>query len=369
MNGERAVTESGATRVMLDATGLGTRDPLADEYVIELARAAGLLRDDLVVVCRPRDAKLFKSFDLEVHRAPERVASEHARRRWVAWGLPRLARKLGIDVIHSPHDVYPSTAGICRAAAIHHPLGSPLRKEYRKVARLKIDSIVASNHVAQEIRSLTSIPANRVHVSHRGVSKSIARIPEWETLATVSESYGFTEWITVVASDDSLESLTAFCEGHRRATEFSDFTPSVVVTGLDERVALEHTRELLDAGFDLRIVNELTGDERIALFGGSLFTVVLDDSARTGRALVESMMCGATVLAPNTSFCAEFGGTAIAYSDCTAPAMEIAITELLSQPELRQSLATAAVTQANRYSWNQCLTGHREAWNRARARG
>ena len=361
-------TEQGTARVLLDATGLGTLDAFADEYVIELARAAGKANDNLVVVCRPRDAKLFKSFNLEVHRAPDRIRSERSRRFWLTWSLPRFAKQLGVHVIHSPHDAFPAGGSIRRVVAVHHPVGRPVRPAYRTATALRLDVVAPSETVATDLRDATTAPANRVHVAHRGIDKNQARIPNWDVLSTVSEGYGFTEWITVVASDESVDALAAFCAGYRQATEFSDFRPSIVVTGIDEGIALRHIGDLIDAGFDVRVVGSIVGEERSALLGGALFSVVLDDSSRTGRSLLEAMMCGATVLTTTAPTFVECGGSAVAFAEPSAAAMEIAITELIKQPERRQSLATSAVTHANLFTWDACLDAHRAAWSRARAR-
>lgn len=358
----------GAIRVVLDATGLGTLDPLVDEYVIELARAAGRASSDVVVVCRPRDAKLFKSFDLEVHRAPDRVVSERQRLWWVSWGLPRRARELGADVIHSPHDVFPTSSRVRRVVAVHDPIGTPARVAVRRATSRRIDVVTATESIAVDVRELTRAPANRVHVARRGVDKSRVRIPDWEALTAFEETYGLTEWVAVAASPTSLAALSAWCDGFRQATEFSDHRPAVIITGVDESIAVARANGLINAGFDVRIVAEVPDEERAAFLGGALFTVILDDSDRTGKMLVSAMMTGATVLTLTDSVFAEFGGSAVEYADVSAASMEIAITGLLNNAERRQSLGTSAVTAANAFTWDACLDAHVEAWTRARAR-
>ncbi|MEN9740999.1 MAG: hypothetical protein RLZ72_1265, partial [Actinomycetota bacterium] len=331
-------------RVLLDATGLGSRDSLADEYVVELAKAAGRQHADVVVVCKPRDAKLFKSFDLEVHRAPERVVSERQRRWWISWGLAKFAREHGAHVIHSPHDVYPTSGRVRRVLAVHDPVGDPIARAYRSAVTLRVDVVAPSSAVAHDILDATGAPANRVHVAHRGINKSIVAIPQWEELTAFSDTYGASDWIAVVASSDSMESFEAFCDGFRRATEFGESRPTLIVTGVDDAVALRATTGLINAGFDVRLVADIPDGERNAFLGGSLFSVILDNSHRTGRALVEAMMCGATVVTPTEPVFIELAHDAVEFAEPIAASMEIAITALLTNPERRQSLATSAVT-------------------------
>lgn len=357
-----------ALRVALDATGLGTQHELVDEYVVELARAAGRSGRDVVVVCRPRDAKLFKSFDLEVHRAPDRILSERQRLWWVSWGLPRLARELGAQVIHSPHDVFPTSSRVRRVVAVHDPIGEPPRSAVRRATSRRIDVVAASDSIAADVLASTSSPTNRVHVAHRGIDKSAAHIPDWESLAAFEETWGISDWIAVVASGDSRDALTAFCDGFRQATEFGDRRPTVIITGVDEVDAVRASQGLIEAEFDVRIVSEFPAPEWPALVGGAQFTVVVDNSNRTGKALISAMMCGATVITLASPEFVEFAGTAVEYADASAASMEIAITGLLNNPERRQSLATSAVTVANSFTWDACLDAHVDAWMRARAR-
>lgn len=355
-------------RVVLDATGLGTQGPAADDYVVELARAAGRARSPLVAVCKPRDAKLFKSFDIEVHRAPDRVTSERQRQWWVAWGLSRFARELGAHVIHSPQEVFPVAGAIRRVVAIHHPIDNPVRKLVRKATSSKIDVVVASETIAQEIRERTGAASNRVHVAHRGVDKAHAGIPDWDALSAFEETYGVTEWVAIVASSESVAALGAVCDGFRQATEFSERRPTLIITGVDEKRALAHASGLVAAGFDVRIIGEMPDDELPALLGGALVSVVLDDSFHTGKTLVTAMLCGATIVTLARPVFEEFAATAVEYAEASPASMEIAFAGLLNNPERRQQLATRAVTAGNVFTWDACLAAHEDVWARARAR-
>lgn len=367
MSTERSEPANSNPRVLIDATGLGTLSPEIDSDLIELARAAGRTRDDVVVVCRPRDAKLFKSFDLEVHRAPDRIRTERSRRLWIDWGLPRLARSVGATVIHSPHGVFPIVTRLGRVVAVRQTNGSGDRTR-RVLSAIRADVTVPSDSIADEIRDATGLPANRVHLAHLGVSKDRTAIPNWEAVESVSDLYGVTEWIALLASDDNLDSVETFRDGFRRATEFSGHRPALIVLGVAESAAVSRLTELVDNGFDVRIVSVLDDAERSALIGGSLFTVVLDDSRETGRALLDALACGAAVVARNTAVHREIAADAVEYADDTPAAVEIAVTGLLNNPDRRRSLATAAVTRSHAFSWESSLKEHRAAWTRASLR-
>ncbi len=367
MSTERSEPTSTQVRVLLDATGLGTLTPDVDSDLIELAKAAGRARDNLVVVCKPRDAKLFKSFELEVHRAPDRVRTERSRRWWLDCGLPRIARKVGASVIHSPHGLFPVLTSLPRVVTVRQSSGPNDRA--RRIAKLvRTDVTVATSAIADEFRDSTGLPANRVHLAHLGVDKERTAIPGWEAVEAIGDVYGIAEWIAVVAAPDNTSATLAFRDGFRQATEFSGRKPTVIVLGLPEALALEHFAGLIDAGFDIRIVSELDDNERSAILGGSLLTVVLDDSHETGRALIDAMACGATVLTRSTPALVEIGSDAVEYADDSPAAFEISVTGLLKDDDRRRALATSAVTRSHAFTWEASLAQHRAAWTRASQR-
>ncbi|MFM6967848.1 MAG: glycosyltransferase [Microbacteriaceae bacterium] len=367
MSTDRAERSGAPARVMVDATGLGTLGSDIDSDLIELVKAAGRVRDDIVVVCKPRDAKLFKSFDLDVHRAPDSVKSERSRRWWIDWSLPKLARSVGADVIHSPHGYFPAFTRLGRVVAVRWGTGASDRLR-RILPTFKVDVTVPSTAIGEELRAIAGLPANRVHRAPLGVDKDRTSIPDWEAIQAAGDLYGVSEWVVVIGTDSRLDDLTAFRDGFRQATEFSGLRPTLIVLGVSERKALAVFTDMIDVGFDIRIVSGIANDERSAVIGGSILTVVTDDSDATGRALIDVMACGATTLAIQNPALVEIGGEAVDFADATPAAMEIALTGLLKNEERRRELATAAVTRSHRFSWEQSLVAHRAAWARAAAR-
>lgn len=367
MSTERPDSTAGTVRVLVDATGLGTLTGEVDADLIELLRAAGRTKVDLAVVCRPRDAKLFKSFDLEVHRAPDRVRTERSRRLWIDWGLPKLARSLGATVIHSPHGYFPVLTRRGRVVAVRW--GTSATDRLRRIlSTIKIDVTTPSTTIGEELRAASGLPANRVHLAPLGVNRERTTIPTWEAVEAVTDLYGVTEWIAVLATEANLDAVTAFRDGFRQATEFSGTRPTLIVLGMTESAAVSHFSKLVDAGFDVRIVSELDDAERSAILGGSQFTAVLDDAHGTARPLIDAMACGAAILAVPTAALLEVGADAVEYADSTPAAVEIAVTGLIKNADRRRELATAAVTRSHHFSWDASLAAHRAAWARAAAR-
>jgi glycosyltransferase involved in cell wall biosynthesis len=76
------------------------------------------------------------------------------------------------------------------------------------------------------------------------------------------------------------------------------------------------------------------------------------------------MSCGAPVLTTRSLSLPEVGGDAVAYTDTTAEAIGVALTELLNDPKRRAELTRAAIERAVGFTWSACLSVHRDVWER-----
>jgi glycosyltransferase involved in cell wall biosynthesis len=76
------------------------------------------------------------------------------------------------------------------------------------------------------------------------------------------------------------------------------------------------------------------------------------------------MSCGAPVLTTRSLSLPEVGGDAVAYTDTTARAIGVALTELLNNPKRRAQMKRAATERAAGFTWSACLAAHRAVWER-----
>ncbi|HEY3260198.1 MAG TPA: glycosyltransferase family 1 protein, partial [Pseudonocardiaceae bacterium] len=87
-----------ATAVPADRGGVG-------RYVDSLVAALDADGARLTVMCQPRDATLYGGLAPAARIVPaaEQVATRTARLTWEQTTLPVQARRLGVQVMHSPH--------------------------------------------------------------------------------------------------------------------------------------------------------------------------------------------------------------------------------------------------------------------------
>ncbi|HEY7813364.1 MAG TPA: glycosyltransferase, partial [Nakamurella sp.] len=101
-------------RVLLDATAIPAQRGGVGRYVDSLVAALDEQGAALSVVCQRHDADVFAGLAprSRIITAAEELESRPARLAWEQTTLPRLARRLPVDVIHSPHYTMPMASTV-----------------------------------------------------------------------------------------------------------------------------------------------------------------------------------------------------------------------------------------------------------------
>ncbi len=101
-------------RVLLDATAIPAERGGVGRYVDNLTEALDAAGAALSVVCQNRDAEIFARLAPHSRIIPtaEELGSRPARLAWEQTTLSRLANRLPVDVIHSPHYTMPLAASV-----------------------------------------------------------------------------------------------------------------------------------------------------------------------------------------------------------------------------------------------------------------
>ena len=108
-------------RVLLDATAIPAERGGVGRYVDNLTEALDAAGAALSVVCQHGDAEIFSRLAPHSRIVPtaEELGSRPARLAWEQTTLARLAKRLPVDVIHSPHYTMPLAAGVPVVVTLH----------------------------------------------------------------------------------------------------------------------------------------------------------------------------------------------------------------------------------------------------------
>ncbi|MCZ2812351.1 glycosyltransferase family 1 protein [Modestobacter sp. VKM Ac-2979] len=352
-----------ATAVPADRGGVG-------RYVDELLPALQTEGADLVVVCQAHDVAHYQRLlpGVELLAAPAVIGRRPARLVWEQVGLPLLARRARADVLHCPHYTMPLAGGLPVVTTLHdatfftHPeLHLAVKRRFfttwTRVSLTRAARCITPSAATREelVRVAGADPA-RIDVAHLGVDAARFHVPSDAERAAVREHLGLPgPYVGFLGTLEPRKNVPALIRAWSALTD----PPALVLAGgrgwdaeVDRAAAeVPDTHRLLRPGY-LPL-------EMLAGFLGEA-TVVAYPSLGEGFGLpvLEAMASGAPVLTTRLLSLPEVGGDAVAYTEPDAPAITVALRDLLADPVRRAELAAAGRARAALFDWRACARAH-----------
>ena len=378
------MASSAGPRILVDATAVPADRGGVGRYVDQLIPALDALGTDLVVAVQQADVEHYAKIapSAKVVPAPARAASRPARLAWEQTGLPRLADRVGADVLHSPHYTMPLRSRVPVVTTLHdatfftHPeVHQPVKRAFFRgwttaSLRLAARCIVPSQATLDELARVTGRVHGQVDVAHHGVDPARFHRPGDDEIAAARAHLGLRadRYVAFLGTIEPRKNVPFLVEGWRRAVSGLDRPPALVVaggrgwdTGVDEALAAvpEHL-EVLQPGY--LPLGLLAG-----FLGGADVVAYPSLAEGFGLPVLEAMACGAPVLTTRSLALPEVGGDAVEYTEPTAAGIEATLGALLTEPVRRAELSAAAVRRAAGFTWAACAEAHLAAYGRALA--
>jgi len=189
-------------RVLIDATAIPADRGGVGRYLDGLL--AGLVGPggagaEVSVVCQGPTTRTSPARRAQ-HSGPASLERRPVRLAWEQVGLPRLARRRRVDVLHCPHYTQPARPAVPtvvthpRRDVLHHPqLHSPVKARFfrtatRFAAKRAAGLVVPSAATRDELGRLVGVPAQRVTVAPHGVDRVTFHPPSDADVATLRRS-------------------------------------------------------------------------------------------------------------------------------------------------------------------------------------
>ncbi|WP_344128101.1 glycosyltransferase family 1 protein [Saccharopolyspora halophila] len=368
--------------MLIDATAVPADRGGVGRYVDSLVAALDADGTRLSVVCQPRDAALYARIapGSGVIPVPEAVATRTARLSWEQITLPRLIKRLGIDVLHSPHYTTPLAnpaasvvtlhdATFFTNPGVHNPVKARFFRAWTRAALRRAELCIApSRATAGELTAAAGADPARIAVAYHGVDPDRFHPPAPEEIRAVRDRLALFDqpYVAFLGALEPRKNVPALIRGFTLACRDRDDDPALVLAGQpgwDTRVE----RALHEVPHKIRVIRAgyLPFDQLAGFLGGARVVAYPSIGEGFGLPVLEAMACGAAVLTTRQLSLPEVGGDAVAYDGIHPAGIARGLHGLLDDPARRSALAAAAQLRAKEFSWDSCATQHREAYARA----
>jgi len=293
--------------------------------------------------------------------------------------LPRLARRSGVDLVHSLASTAPAHGRFRRVVTVHdliyliHPEahGGLRARGMRVLVPLAVRRshrvLAVSNSTRDDLVARLGVPAEKVDVVPNGVGAArIAPAPEAEVRSRY-ELGGRRVVLSVSAKRPHknlgrlLEALALLPDGDR---------PVLVVPGYPTwyEAELRERAAALGVAGDTRFLGWVASADLEALYALAACFVFPSLYEGFGLPVLEAMSRGVPVACSDRSALVEVAGSAALRFDPESPrAIADAMAALLTDERQRERLRLAGAEQAARFSWEAAARGVLACYERALA--
>jgi glycosyltransferase involved in cell wall biosynthesis len=296
---------------------------------------------------------------------------------WMNLQLPRALRRERVDLYHGTNFFMPMRETCPTVVTVHDVafvcVPETFGPVYRRYMRWQVghsvreaDHLIAmTEHAKNDISSLFGIDPARITVTYVGIEERCTASPDVAYLADTGNALHLPDryllHVGVVDARKNIETLLrASVEPLRRG-----LIDGVVLAGKDSRGAdsVRTTAHNLGIEDRVRFLGYVDQHWMVGVYHLARLLVFPSWFEGFGVPVIEAMACGTPVVASNASAVPEVAGdAAILFPPADAAALERALIDVLSQPELHAELRRRGLARAAKFTWNEAAAKHVEVY-------
>jgi glycosyltransferase involved in cell wall biosynthesis len=357
--------------IALDATAIPLRRAGAGNYIFKLLQAlAALDRENRYVFF----AKRAHIDELGIDQPNvELVPTDHAARPlrliWEQSELPYKLRRLGVNVLHSPHYTMP-LAKACRSIVTIPDMTFELLPElhtavkrifFRAMMRWSArhaDRLIAiSESTRSDIIRILGVSPDRVVAVPLAADAEFRPLPP-ARVTTVCTDYGVVagRYVCYVGVLEPRKNLPLLLQAYAALPRELQAMP-LVIAGKKGWMYHEILERVTALGLGDRVlfVGHVPQDRLPALYNGARAVVYPSIYEGFGLPVLEAMQCGVPVISTTSSSIPEVAGEgALLVGPADVVGLTSALIKVLSDDEFAADLSRRGLRQAARFSWERC---------------
>lgn len=292
--------------------------------------------------------------------------------------LPRLARRAGVNLVHSLGSTAPLWGGVQRVTTIHdlnYKLvpeahfglrGLGMRVLIPLSARRSHRVIAISRATALDIHQHLGLPSSKIDVVPQGVSQESTCEPTPVRQLRAKLGLGERPILLSTSAKRPHKNLLRLLEAHARLCPAG--RPVLVIPGYPT----PHEQELrarageLGTGEDVRMPGWISSADMEGLYGAAAAFVFPSLYEGFGLPVLEAMRHGVAVACSNRSSLPEVAGdAALLFDPEDVEAITAALRRLLRDVVVRERLAGAGRERARQFTWDQTADATAAVYRRA----
>ncbi|MEJ2352917.1 MAG: glycosyltransferase family 1 protein [Anaerolineales bacterium] len=298
------------------------------------------------------------------------------------WQIPRLLRKAGAHIYHSPYYLMPYRPGIPTVLTVYDliPLRFPqfvsarARLLFRLAMTLALrasDQVIAiSEATRQDLHRAFHLPKERIHAIPLAAGENF-RPPAREEMERARAQYNLPdEYVLYLGINKPHKNLPRLVEAwaqltHRRAI---DNQKLVIAGAWDPRYPqAEQLAANLNVDETIVFLGSIPEADLPALYGAARLFVFPSLYEGFGLPVLEALSCGTPVACSHTASLPEVAGEAAIYFDPAGPdKIAEALAKALNNAPLLEGLKARGLEQARKFTWRRTARQTLQVYRQAR---
>ncbi|WP_068921426.1 glycosyltransferase family 4 protein [Planobispora rosea] len=368
-------------RVLVDAAAVPADRGALIRYVDGLVAALGRAGADVAVVCQRADAERYGRLvpSARILSGPPAITNRAARLAWEQTGLPVVAQKAGVQVIHAPYYSIPLDTRLPVVVTVHDVTwftepsqhstdkASFFRNATRTAVRRATRMIVPSKATRDELIRVLDADPTRIDVAYHGADPKLFHRPSEQEVKRVADRLGLhgTPYVAFLGALEPRKNVPNLIRGFARAVADIARPPALVLAGGVHDTEVDAA--VAEVSSHVRVVRPgyIPFGDLSGFLGGALVVAYPSRGEGFGLPVLEAMACGAPVLTTPYASLPEVGGDAVAYTEPDIEGIAAGLRALLESPERREALSSAGMARAREFTWESSAEAHMLAYQRA----